>query len=310
MVPPLFTLLAAMMAGHSLISCRAEFVACTNGRQLCDTAESLSIVNNNFFCCEPGFSIQWRRSNSSVNSECVCERFYQETPCIEDEYQCRGATSRTSDGVKVKCCLHGDRLNSVSNSMINGVMANYCKCIRYVTSDNPSGQTVRPPAPRQMTPMEEMQMLGALGLLPEELQAQMGPMSGQAQNNVDASLGRWASSFMEGLVQGLVKAVDQANQTRGTNTARRRVTAPQTLAASNIQRGIQQQYMANVPMQRMNGLTPYNTAQIHGLNGFPRNSPYTQSLNVKPLAQASPSNTNRVSERNPYSNVRPSNPIH
>uniref|UniRef100_A0A2C9JVK8 Uncharacterized protein n=1 Tax=Biomphalaria glabrata TaxID=6526 RepID=A0A2C9JVK8_BIOGL len=141
----LFYLLFAVTV---FVGCLAQQVPCSTGKSVCEVSESLSIINNEHFCCEIGFNMQFKNRiiNGTTQPECVCNRHYYVSDCIEDQLQCEGATSFTTDGNSVKCCRNGESMNSVMNSIVNGVRADYCRCIRYVGNSGSSRYFSRRPA--------------------------------------------------------------------------------------------------------------------------------------------------------------------
>ncbi|KAH9524036.1 hypothetical protein Btru_047963 [Bulinus truncatus] len=134
-------LLCVLLTLPAFIGSLAQQVPCNTGKAVCESSESLSVVSNDYFCCDQGFNMQWNNKivNGSAQTECLCNRHYYVSDCIEDQLQCEGATSFTTDGFTVKCCRSGESMNSVYNSMINGVRADYCKCIKYVTGASNGG---------------------------------------------------------------------------------------------------------------------------------------------------------------------------
>ncbi|CAL1538081.1 unnamed protein product [Lymnaea stagnalis] len=186
----------------TVLGALAEQVPCNMGKPACEASESLSIVSNNYYCCETGFNMQWKNElvNGSSTTECFCNRHFYVTDCIEDRVQCEGASSVTSDGTLVKCCKNGDSMNSVTNSVINGVRADYCRCIKYVTSavggplrriptERPRDQNIPPPDFRNGFGHFAGRFLEGFGQgLREHFQA-AGDLSPQTSGNPDTAAG-------------------------------------------------------------------------------------------------------------------------
>ncbi|KAH9524037.1 hypothetical protein Btru_047964 [Bulinus truncatus] len=281
---------------------RAEQVPCQTDKVSCETAESQSVVNNRFFCCEAGFSMLWLRSNTSLQMECFCDRFYHATDCLVGRALCQGATSMTSDGLTVKCCKNGAKLTSVSNSLYNGVMQNYCTCTQYtnVVEVAASKQAAR----NTMTALEEMQMYAAMGLLPEEMTASLNQMA-NARNPVTSApggFGQWATSFVEGLMQGVVKALGAPNNATSTNgrpgTRRRQRNFNLNNNIQSFNGIMNQQPLPALPMQ--------NLQAPRQIQGRPSNSMTYSRFSGPQNNQAAPtSGSISVWSLNPYSRIRP-----
>ncbi|CAG5119619.1 unnamed protein product, partial [Candidula unifasciata] len=176
----------------------AEQVPCTTGEQQCKGHQSLSIVNNNHYCCGHGFNLQWRSpaNNDQSPATCICDRQFYEIDCVEGNVQCQDATSFVSDGYTTKCCPVGYSMNSVSNSFINGVKVDYCKCTRSGTIG------------RQMTEAEKAQFTQAMSQFSQGLQTGLNQMQQTLNTNL-GSLG----GFMSGITDGLRRSLNTvANQ--------------------------------------------------------------------------------------------------
>uniref|UniRef100_A0A2C9KH29 Uncharacterized protein n=1 Tax=Biomphalaria glabrata TaxID=6526 RepID=A0A2C9KH29_BIOGL len=282
-----------------LIQCprwsKTEQVQCHNDITKCETADSQSVVNNKYYCCDVGFSMQWVKNNITGQKDCVCDRYYYVSDCLEGRSACQGATSMSSDGANIKCCRHGAKMSIVSNTVFNGVLQNYCRCMQYMNIANskaPSHQNSMAEA------MQEMQMLGAMGLLPEEMYASVNQMSRimSPASAPSAFSDPLITSFVEGVVQGIVKAIGDVNNSTNPSrsVSRRRNRRPY----NNNQMVYSQPYIpptnyilpaAQIPQQSQNG----------------QNSVVTNS-NPPKLVNSGADVNPLYSSVNPYSNIRSS----
>ncbi|XP_059161606.1 uncharacterized protein LOC131944804 isoform X2 [Physella acuta] len=178
----------------------AEQIPCNSGRTSCEGSESLSIINNNHLCCDYGFNMQLKSEtiNGTVTPVCVCNRHFYATDCIEGQLQCQDATSLTSNGLTVKCCKNGASMNSVSSSVINGVSADYCKCIRYAGGNNFVNDLINDPIRKTIgDQLKGLQDLGSLYRTPGGI----GQLTGNVLENIGRGLQESFSNFGDAVQQ-------------------------------------------------------------------------------------------------------------
>ncbi|XP_059161577.1 uncharacterized protein LOC131944780 [Physella acuta] len=213
MVPLLLVMITSCIA-------LAQKTPCHTSKTVCEGSETLTLVNSQLFCCDAGYSIQWKTDviNGTSKTDCICERQFYVTDCIEDEVQCRGATSLAMDGRKARCCKNGDSMTSASRVMIHGITTT-CKCVRQIENKNFGAFNLANTATKEPTMMEQLQYLGSLGLLPEDMQAQVNLMNPNQRSS--SGIGSWAMSFLEGVARGVQQALTPSNQTTETGTSRR-----------------------------------------------------------------------------------------
>ncbi|XP_076435771.1 uncharacterized protein LOC143275378 isoform X2 [Babylonia areolata] len=103
-----------------------ETAPCMNTREQCINGgfSSISIINNQFLCCAPGFSM------SVINSRCLCTRFSIATKCSKGPRACQHANTVSSDGQgNTLCCPDGYSINTQRVS-VNGQTFSSCSCTR------------------------------------------------------------------------------------------------------------------------------------------------------------------------------------
>ncbi|CAL1538082.1 unnamed protein product [Lymnaea stagnalis] len=274
----------------------AEQVPCRTGQSTCTGAESLSVINTTPYCCDPGFNMQWKNElvNGTSKTDCICDRYYYETACIEDRIQCQGATSLASDGASVRCCKNGDSMNSAS-TIVNGVRSSYCKCIRY---NKPGGMVMNrtPVLSEEQQMLQQLQYWGSLGLLPEEMQAQMSQMQRALNPNAGSGgIGQWAMSFFEGLARGLQQALDPASRTnttepRGPNRNRRPINRGAVLN-TNVNNNADLPFQPMIAVQQNRMQRRRQQQQNWGGGSFGQSS--MTSFNQIPMAPGGQVNTNQ-----------------
>ncbi|XP_005099167.1 uncharacterized protein LOC101855102 [Aplysia californica] len=116
--------LAFVVAFFAAVS--AEQVPCGSGQAACAGFAVNSVQNGNVFCCNDGFDIKW--TSGSQQPTCMCERVYTERDCITGYENCAQVGSFSMINGKYQCCSNGESMTSVSQSFVNGVPVDYCKC--------------------------------------------------------------------------------------------------------------------------------------------------------------------------------------
>ncbi|KAK7111365.1 uncharacterized protein [Littorina saxatilis] len=98
---------------------------CLKTRAECSVGiSSVSVINNNYFCCSAGFSMSW------YNNNCSCRKTSDVVPCGSGPQACRNANSFSSDGNgNTRCCQGGYSMSSMSG-FFNGQYVNTCSCSR------------------------------------------------------------------------------------------------------------------------------------------------------------------------------------